>query len=95
MLSKDEEIEEKMKAAFEVLSEEGQISEAQLVEALRHGLPKNKQFLRALGLEAADCMAAAELASPSLGGEDLEMMDAAFQGMFAAMEGADSECQMM
>lgn len=95
MLSKEENIEEKMRAAFEVLSSEGQISEAAVVEALRHGLPKNKQLLRALGLEAADCMAAAELASPSLGGEDLEMMDAAFQGMFAAMEGAEGECQMM
>ncbi|CAK8986603.1 unnamed protein product [Durusdinium trenchii] len=47
-----ENIDSHHKAAFECLCREGQIREDDLVEALLHGHPKNREFLEALGLLA-------------------------------------------
>lgn len=61
-------MEEKHKAAFEVLSKDGKISETAVVEALLHGHEKNAEFLDALGLYVEDVMKSAELQCKELKG---------------------------
>jgi len=48
-----ENIDERYKAAFEVLSQDGQICEADLVEGLLPGHQKQREFLGALGLDVS------------------------------------------